>query len=163
MVSSDDGKGGSALHPMSSFREVGSCFLLNISSFGTEHKEVKDDLRFDTPSNPCYHIDVFKIIYGKEHPVSIDCVAFCRALADDTRQQILAMLLQQEMCVGDIVKEFDMSQPTISHHLSILKQSALVTSRKEGKQVYYAINRDNVVECCGMLMSKFEAEGACEA
>ena len=95
--------------------------------------------------------------------MSIDCVAFCRALADDTRQQILALLLQEELCVGDIVKEFDMSQPTISHHLSILKQSDLVVSRKEGKQVYYAINHDNVVECCGMLMSKFEAEGACEA
>jgi DNA-binding transcriptional ArsR family regulator len=56
-----------------------------------------------------------------------------------------------------------MSQPTISHHLSVLKRFNLVTSRKEGKLVYYAVNRDNVVECCGKLMAKFDAEEACGA
>jgi ArsR family transcriptional regulator len=94
--------------------------------------------------------------------VTIDCVEFCKALADETRQKILELLLEQELCVGDIVDAFDMSQPSISHHLGVLKQFNLVTSRKEGKQVYYAINRDNVVECCGMLMAKFEAEEACD-
>jgi len=93
--------------------------------------------------------------------VSIDCVEFCKALADDTRQHILVMLAEREMCVGDIVAAFHMSQPTISHHLNILKQFKLVTSRKEGKQVYYVVNHDNVVECCGRLMAKFEAEDAC--
>ena len=86
----------------------------------------------------------------------IDCVEFCKALGDDTRQQILQMLLQGELSVGEIVDAFDVSQPTISHHLNVLKQVDLVTSRKEGKQVYYAINHGNVVECCGILMSKFE-------
>jgi ArsR family transcriptional regulator, arsenate/arsenite/antimonite-responsive transcriptional repressor len=95
--------------------------------------------------------------------VAIDCVEFCRALADDTRQQILVMLLDGEKCVSDIVEAFNMSQPTISHHLGILKQYKLVTSRKEGKLVFYDINRDNVVDCCGMLMAKFDAEEACEA
>jgi ArsR family transcriptional regulator len=90
--------------------------------------------------------------------VTIDCVAFCKALADDTRQRILELLLERERCVGDIVDAFDMSQPTISHHLNVLKQLGLVTSRKEGKQVYYATNRDNVVECCGRLIAKFDAE-----
>jgi ArsR family transcriptional regulator len=94
--------------------------------------------------------------------VTIDCVEFCRALADDTRQRILEMLLEREMCVGDIVDAFDMSQPTISHHLNVLKQFGLVTGRKEGKQVFYAINRDNVVECCGRLIAKFEAQEVCE-
>jgi ArsR family transcriptional regulator len=95
--------------------------------------------------------------------VAIDCVEFCRALADDTRQQILVMLLDGEKCVSDIVEAFNMSQPTISHHLGVLKQFKLVTSRKEGKLVFYDINRDNLVECCGMLMAKFDAEEACEA
>lgn len=93
--------------------------------------------------------------------MNIDCVEFCKALADDTRQQILVMLVDEELCVGDIVDAFDMSQPTISHHLGVLKQFRLVTSRKEGKQVFYAINRNNVVECCGRLMAKFDAEEAC--
>ena len=95
--------------------------------------------------------------------MSIDCVEFCKALADDTRQKILQMLLQGERSVGEIVEAFDVSQPTISHHLGVLKNVDLVTSRKEGKQVYYAINHSNVVECCGILMAKFEAEEACQA
>ncbi|HSJ56302.1 MAG TPA: metalloregulator ArsR/SmtB family transcription factor [Anaerolineae bacterium] len=95
--------------------------------------------------------------------MSIDCVDFCRALADDTRQKILVMLQEGEKCVGDIAEAFNTSQPTISHHLGILKQYKLVTSRKEGKLVYYDLNRDNLVTCCGMLMAKFDAEEACEA
>ena len=94
--------------------------------------------------------------------MTIDCVEFCKALADETRQQILEMLMEGEKCVGDIVDAFSMSQPTISHHLSVLRQFDLVTSRKEGKQVFYAINRDNVVECCGQLIAKFEAEEVCD-
>lgn len=95
-------------------------------------------------------------------PVTIDCVAFCKALADDTRQRILRMLLEEEMCVSDIVAAFDMSQPTISHHLNILKQFGLVTSRKQGKLVFYATSRDRVVECCGRLFAQFGAQEACE-
>lgn len=84
-----------------------------------------------------------------------DCVAFCKALSDNTRQRILKMLQEGEMSVGEIVEVFPMSQPTISHHLNILKNVGLVSSRKEGKQVFYSINQDNVEECCGMLVAKF--------
>lgn len=94
--------------------------------------------------------------------MSIDCVEFCKALADDTRQKILEMLMEGEKCVSDIVDAFDMSQPTISHHLGILRQFNLVSSRREGKQVFYALNRDNVVECCGKLIAKFDTEEICE-
>ena len=94
--------------------------------------------------------------------MTIDCVEFCKALADDTRQKILQMLLEGEKCVSDIVDAFSMSQPTISHHLNILKQFGLVASRKDGKQVFYSINHDNVIECCGQLIAKFDASEACE-
>jgi len=87
---------------------------------------------------------------------AIDCVEFCRALADETRQRILEMLLEKEMCVSDIVDVFPMSQPTISHHLVVLKRFGLVTSRKEGKLVYYATDRQRVVRCCGHLTARFE-------
>ncbi|MGD9317254.1 MAG: metalloregulator ArsR/SmtB family transcription factor [Anaerolineae bacterium] len=93
--------------------------------------------------------------------MTIDCVEFCKALADDTRQQILVMLQPGEMCVSEIVDAFDMSQPTISHHLSILKRFNLVTSRKEGKLVFYALNQDNMVECCGQLITKFDTLEVC--
>ncbi len=94
--------------------------------------------------------------------MTIDCVEFCKALADDTRQKILEMLIEGEKCVSDIVDAFSISQPTISHHLNVLKQFNLVTNRKEGKQVFYAINHDNVIECCGQLIAKFEAQEVCE-
>lgn len=86
----------------------------------------------------------------------IDCVDFCRALSDATRQRILELLLENEMCVGDIVAAFDMTQPSISHHLDVLKRMGLVSSRKDGKQVYYRINREHLVQCCGRLWSKFD-------
>ena len=89
--------------------------------------------------------------------MQVTCVDFCKALSDETRQKILEMLLGGEMRVSDIVDAFAMSQPTISHHLSILKQFGLVTSRKEGKEVFYAINHDNVIECCGRLIARFDA------
>jgi len=89
-------------------------------------------------------------------------VEFCKALADDTRQRILEMLLEGERSVGNIADAFTISQPTISHHLNVLKQVGLVTSRKEGKQVFYAINRDNVIECCGRLTARFDAQEVCE-
>lgn len=93
--------------------------------------------------------------------MTADCVEFCKALADDTRQRILTLLLEGEKNVGDLVKAFPMSQPTISHHLAVLRQLKLVSARKVGKQVFYAINRDMVVECCGMLMSKFDVTDCC--
>lgn len=86
----------------------------------------------------------------------IDCVAFCRALGDETRQEILQLLRKKgEMSVSNIVAAFKRSsQPTISHHLKILKHEGLVESRRAGKEIYYSLNQANVEECCGMLWAK---------
>ena len=88
----------------------------------------------------------------------INCVEFCKALADPTRQKILGMLLEEEKTVSEIVGAFHLSQPTVSHHLDILNRYGLLSSRKEGKQVFYRTEQDNVVSCCGKLMTKFESE-----
>jgi ArsR family transcriptional regulator len=90
----------------------------------------------------------------------MDCVAFCRALGDGTRQAILQLLQNKgELRVSDIVAAFERSsQPTISHHLKILKHEGLVTSRREGKEILYALNQENVEACCGMLWAKFAAK-----
>ena len=85
----------------------------------------------------------------------IDMVAFCKALGDETRQRILEILQNEgEKCVSDLVDVFNVSQPTISHHLNFLKQANLVTSRREGKQIYYRANQNNITECCGILFTK---------
>lgn len=87
--------------------------------------------------------------------MSISCVEFCKALSDETRQSILKMLQGGEKSVGEIVGAFKISQPTISHHLNVLKNVGLVTSRKQGKQIFYSINQENVEECCGKMVAKF--------
>ena len=86
---------------------------------------------------------------------NLDMVAFCKALGDETRQRILEILQAEgEKCVSDLVEVFNVSQPTISHHLNFLKQANLVASRREGKQVYYRANQENITECCGILFTK---------
>lgn len=84
-----------------------------------------------------------------------ECVMFCKAMADSTRQEILRLLCQDEMCVTDIAQALPVSQPTISHHLSILKHAGLVHVRRAGKQVYYSVHRDRMMHCCEMIMAHF--------
>ena len=85
-----------------------------------------------------------------------DMIAFCKALGDETRQRILEILQEEgDKCVSDLVDMFNVSQPTISHHLHFLKQANLVTSRRDGKQIYYSANQNNITECCGILFTKF--------
>src|SRR5512136_1966220 len=91
----------------------------------------------------------------------VTCVDFCRALVDETRQELLKLLQKEgQQCVGCLVERFGLSQPTISHHLLLLKRAGLVKSRKAGKQVYYSIAQENVIECCGMLLASFTSESA---
>ena len=67
-----------------------------------------------------------------------DIIKRFKALADKTRQEILELLGEDEMNVTDICSEFKTSQPTISHHLNILKNCDLVDCRKDGKNIYYS-------------------------
>jgi ArsR family transcriptional regulator len=70
------------------------------------------------------------------------CLALFRALADATRQDILEFLGDHECNVNQICEQFKgMTQPTISHHLKILKRSKIVISRRQGKMIYYSINK----------------------
>ncbi|MEM5540239.1 autorepressor SdpR family transcription factor [Olleya sp. AS48] len=63
-----------------------------------------------------------------------------KALNDDTRRQILELLKEDNLTAGQIANAFNISKPSISHHLDILKRADLVTSEKKGQFVEYAIN-----------------------
>ncbi|MCX6250076.1 MAG: autorepressor SdpR family transcription factor [Bacteroidetes bacterium] len=63
-----------------------------------------------------------------------------KALNDPTRREILTMLRKGEMTAGDIAAKFDMTAPSISHHLDKLKRAGLVTTVKQGQYVLYSIN-----------------------
>ena len=63
-----------------------------------------------------------------------------KAFNDPTRREILELLKNGDMTAGDIADQFDMSKPSISHHLDLLKQADLVVSIKQGQFVMYSLN-----------------------
>jgi len=63
-----------------------------------------------------------------------------QALADPTRRRILKMLQPRDLSAGDIADEFDMSRPSISHHLRILKEAGLVAAERHGQHIIYSLN-----------------------
>ena len=80
---------------------------------------------------------------------------FLRAMADETRQRILTLLREREMSVTELNEHFAVTQPTISHHLAILRRAKLVGLRHEGRQTFYRANPACVVECCGEILDRF--------
>ena len=82
-----------------------------------------------------------------------DEVKLLSALADSTRLQIVAMLagLDEPLCVCDIVSQFQLGQPTISHHLKVLRDARLVNWEKRGLWVYYSLNREVLGQAAGYL------------
>jgi ArsR family transcriptional regulator len=85
-------------------------------------------------------------------------VLFAKAISDDTRQKIMSECCCCELSVNEIVEKIGFSQPTISHHLAILRDAGLVDIREEGKQTFYTLNQNQVAYCCGQLMFKFAPE-----
>lgn len=63
-----------------------------------------------------------------------------KALNDETRRQIIELLKEKDMNAGEIAERFNISRPSISHHLDILRQADLVTSEKKGQFVEYSLN-----------------------
>jgi ArsR family transcriptional regulator len=63
-----------------------------------------------------------------------------KALADPTRRRILHLLGEREMTAGELTAHFDIAAPSMSHHFGVLKAADLITARREGQQIYYALN-----------------------
>jgi ArsR family transcriptional regulator len=87
-------------------------------------------------------------------------VLFAKAIADETRQKIMNLVCCNSLSVSEIVEKLDVSQPTVSHHLAILREAGLVDMREDGKQTFYSLNQERLAVCCGQLMIKFAPETA---
>ncbi len=78
-----------------------------------------------------------------------------KVLADETRTRILHLLSQRELCVCDLALILEMSLPAISHHLRLLKVMRLVAYRRDGKQVFYSLDDQHVVELISVAADHF--------
>ena len=78
-----------------------------------------------------------------------------KALADPTRREILRLLGRGEMSAGRIAERFDMTKPSMSHHFAVLKEAELITSRREGQQIFYALDATVVQEALSWLWDVF--------
>lgn len=78
---------------------------------------------------------------------------FFKALDDPTRREILEMLREKDLTAGEIAEAFNISKPSISYHLDLLRQADLVSSRKKGQFVYYSLNTSVLDEVVQWLMS----------
>ena len=78
-----------------------------------------------------------------------------KALSDPTRREILRLLAGGEKSAGELAEEFDMTKPSMSHHFSVLKEADLITSRREGQQIFYAVNTTVVQDVLRWLFEFF--------
>lgn len=76
-----------------------------------------------------------------------------KAINDPTRREILKLLKEKDLTAGEIADQFDMSKPSISHHLDLLKQADLVMQERNGQFILYSINTTVVDDILNWLLS----------
>ncbi|NDO45343.1 metalloregulator ArsR/SmtB family transcription factor [Clostridium sp. MD294] len=77
---------------------------------------------------------------------ALDIAVICKALGDSNRLQIVQMLSEGEKCGCKLLEYFDITQPTLSHHMRILCECNIVNDRKEGKWHHYSLNCNTLQE-----------------
>ena len=90
------------------------------------------------------------ILVGHEMDVTRAAELF-HALSDEIRLEVVQLLLDGEQCVCDLMSALDMAQSKLSWHLKTLKEAGIITDRREGRWVYYSLNREALGEARGIL------------
>jgi ArsR family transcriptional regulator len=91
-----------------------------------------------------------------KEPTSTHLADLFSALSDPTRLRIISVLLEGEMNVGEIAAQLAMTESAVSHQLRGLRQMRLVHSRKDGRQVFYALDDDHVAKLYRMGLDHVE-------
>ena len=102
----------------------------------------------------CIHTDRLRVVREQmpEEGQLSDLADLFKVFGDSTRIRILFVLFESEVCVCDLAETLNMNQSAISHQLKTLKQAKLVTSRREGKSVFYSLADDHVRTIIGQGM-----------
>lgn len=83
-----------------------------------------------------------------------------KALSDPTRREIIRLLGHGEQTAGELSSRFDMTKPSMSHHFAVLKEADLVSSRRDGQQIYYALNTTVLEDVMARLWDLFPGANA---
>ena len=81
-----------------------------------------------------------------------------KVLGDETRTKIIYLLSQAELCVCELAEILEMSLPAVSHHLRLLKTMRLVKYRRDGRQDYYTLDDDHIVNMIRQAQEHFAEE-----
>jgi len=100
-----------------------------------------------------YHIDFFQFEVMCLENKYLENARVFKAFCDENRLIILEMLQSGEKCACVLLERLDITQPTLSHHMKILVESGIVTSRKEGKWTHYSISESGSNYAAGLLRS----------
>jgi DNA-binding transcriptional ArsR family regulator len=82
-----------------------------------------------------------------------------KALSDPTRRKILQLLKESDLSAGEIADHFNISKPSISHHLNTLKQAQLVQDERQGQSMIYSINLTVMQEAMGWFLGMIGTKG----
>lgn len=82
-----------------------------------------------------------------------------KALSDDTRREILKLLKDGDLSAGEIAEAFSITKPSISHHLSILKQAGMVLDERQGQSIIYSLNTSVMDDILGWIMEFTDNKG----
>lgn len=107
--------------------------------------------------------DASQLNVNEMRDAATSATALLRALAHEDRLLLLCQLSQQEMCVGDLESRLDIHQPSLSQQLGVLRKQRLVSTRREGKHVFYRIADDKVLALLQVLYQQFCANGGTHA
>ena len=104
------------------------------------------------------HINIYKKV-RPSCPIK-KCEEFMEllsAMSDSTRQEIIGLFYaKKELRANDIANNFELSRPTISHHLNLMKRSGILISRKSGKEIYYSLNKKIVIDLLTSILNSIK-------
>ncbi|MBF6611502.1 MAG: winged helix-turn-helix transcriptional regulator [Chloroflexi bacterium] len=117
----------------------------------TGRKEKQQELPGES-ARSCCSVAPLPVVKSKDTALAVKRLS---ALSDPTRLAIVQMLavLDEPLCVCDIVAQFQLGQPTISHHLRVLRDAGLVLWEKRGLWVYYSLDRRHLEQLTAFLQS----------
>lgn len=79
-----------------------------------------------------------------------------RVLAEPNRLRIMVLLMQRETCVCELLPEMGISQPLLSHHLSVLTEAGLIRPRRQAQRIYYAVVPEALVHLKGLFLAHLD-------